>query len=139
MKRGGADTPALPRNASSCFREVPVPFRWTVASAGPYRVDDSLACRGGGAAHQGAAMFGTSATLRLRAVRALVLACGIGAAVPAAAQIGSERYAAIVVDARSGNALIAANPDERRSPASLAKMMTVSMAFEALRDGRITL
>lgn len=58
---------------------------------------------------------------------------------PAAAQIGSERYAAIVVDARSGNALIAANPDERRYPASLTKMMTVYMAFEALRDGSITL
>jgi D-alanyl-D-alanine carboxypeptidase len=58
---------------------------------------------------------------------------------PAAAQIGSERYAAIVVDARSGNALIAANPDERRYPASLTKMMTVYMAFEALRDGRVTL
>ena len=84
-------------------------------------------------------MFGTSASLRLRAVRALVLACGIGTAMPAAAQIGSERYAAIVVDARSGNALIAANPDERRYPASLTKMMTVYMAFEALRDGRITL
>ena len=84
-------------------------------------------------------MSGISASLRLRAVRALVLACGIGAAVPAAAQIGSERYAAIVVDARSGNALIAANPDERRYPASLTKMMTVYMAFEALRDGRVTL
>jgi D-alanyl-D-alanine carboxypeptidase len=84
-------------------------------------------------------MFGTSATLRSRAIRALVLACGIGTAVPAAAQIGSERYAAIVVDARSGNALIAANPDERRYPASLTKMMTVYMAFEALRDGRVTL
>ncbi|WP_431268795.1 D-alanyl-D-alanine carboxypeptidase family protein [Dankookia sp. P2] len=44
-----------------------------------------------------------------------------------------------MVDARNGNALIAANPDERRYPASLTKMMTVYMAFEALRDGRITL
>ena len=84
-------------------------------------------------------MLGTSASLRLRAMRALVLACGLGAAVPASAQIGSERYAAIVVDARSGNALIAANPDERRYPASLTKMMTVYLAFEALRDGRIQL
>ncbi|WP_241671466.1 D-alanyl-D-alanine carboxypeptidase family protein [Dankookia rubra] len=44
-----------------------------------------------------------------------------------------------MVDARTGNALIAASPDERRYPASLTKMMTVYMAFEALRDGRITL
>ncbi|MFC7478563.1 D-alanyl-D-alanine carboxypeptidase family protein [Dankookia sp. GCM10030260] len=75
----------------------------------------------------------------MRALRALVLACGIGIAVPAAAQIGSERYAAIVVDARSGNALIAANPDERRYPASLTKMMTAYMAFEALRDRQVQL
>ncbi|MFZ4406263.1 MAG: D-alanyl-D-alanine carboxypeptidase family protein [Paracraurococcus sp.] len=77
--------------------------------------------------------------MRSRAIRALVLACGIGIATPAAAQIGSERYAAIVVDARSGSTLIAANPDERRYPASLTKMMTVYMAFEALRDNRIEL
>lgn len=84
-------------------------------------------------------MSGTSALLRSRAMRALVLACGLGAAAPAAAQIGSERYAAIVVDARTGSTLIAANPDERRYPASLTKMMTVYMAFEALRDGRTEL
>lgn len=84
-------------------------------------------------------MLGTSASWRSRAIRALALACGLGIAAPAAAQIGSERYSAIVVDARSGNALIAASPDERRYPASLTKMMTIYMAFEALRDGRITL
>ncbi|MBK1661818.1 D-alanyl-D-alanine carboxypeptidase [Paracraurococcus ruber] len=84
-------------------------------------------------------MSGTSASLRGRVVGALMLAFGIGLATPAAAQIGSERYAAIVVDARTGNTLIAASPDERRYPASLTKMMTVYMAFEALRDGRIEL
>ena len=57
----------------------------------------------------------------------------------ATAQIGSERYAAIVTDARSGNVLIAASPDEQRYPASLTKMMTVYMAFDALRDGRTSL
>lgn len=84
-------------------------------------------------------MLGTSASLRSRAIRALALACGIGIAMPAAAQIGSERYAAIVVDARSGSTLVAANPDERRYPASLTKMMTVYLAFEALRDDRVQL
>ncbi|WP_408887574.1 D-alanyl-D-alanine carboxypeptidase family protein [Roseicella frigidaeris] len=68
-----------------------------------------------------------------------MLACGLGIAAPAAAQIGSERYSAIVVDARNGTTLVAASPDERRYPASLTKMMTAYMAFEALRDGRITL
>ena len=57
----------------------------------------------------------------------------------AAAQIGSERYASIVVDARTGSVLEEVNPDAPRHPASLAKLMTLYMAFEALRDRRITL
>ncbi len=59
------------------------------------------------------------------------------AAQPASAQIGSERYSSIVVDARTGNVLSAANPEELRHPASLTKMMTIYLAFEALRDGRV--
>ncbi|WP_236037798.1 D-alanyl-D-alanine carboxypeptidase family protein [Belnapia arida] len=70
---------------------------------------------------------------------ALAVTCGIATTLPAQAQIGSERYAAIVTDARSGNVLIAASPDEQRYPASLTKVMTVYLAFEALRDGRVTL
>ncbi len=58
---------------------------------------------------------------------------------PAAAQIGSERYASIIVDAGSGAILSSANPDEPRFPASLTKMMTLYMVFEAVRDRRITL
>jgi D-alanyl-D-alanine carboxypeptidase len=84
-------------------------------------------------------MLGDCATLRRGVALALVIACGMLAAKPAAAQIGSERYAAIVVEARSGSTLIAASPDEQRYPASLTKMMTVYMAFEALRDGRLSL
>ncbi|MFC7540142.1 D-alanyl-D-alanine carboxypeptidase family protein [Siccirubricoccus deserti] len=84
-------------------------------------------------------MLWDRATLRMGVALALAIACGLGAAKPATAQIGSERYAAIVVDARSGNTLIAASPDEPRYPASLTKMMTVYMAFEAMRDGRLSL
>ncbi len=59
---------------------------------------------------------------------------------PAAwAQIGSDRYSSIVIEARGGNILSAANPDAPRYPASLTKMMTLYMVFEALRDRRITL
>lgn len=57
----------------------------------------------------------------------------------AAAQIGSERYAAMVVNARTGQVLIAANADEARYPASLTKMMTLYMVFEALQEGRLRL
>jgi len=53
------------------------------------------------------------------------------------AQIGSDRYGSIVIDAASGKVLEAVNPDEPRYPASLTKMMTLYMLFEALRDRRL--
>ena len=58
---------------------------------------------------------------------------------PAAAQIGSDRYSSIVMDAQTGVVLSAASADEYRFPASLTKMMTLYMLFEALRDRRISL
>ncbi|HYZ33711.1 MAG TPA: D-alanyl-D-alanine carboxypeptidase family protein, partial [Crenalkalicoccus sp.] len=63
----------------------------------------------------------------------------LAAAPPAAAQIGSERYAAIVIEAGTGRVLTAASPDEPRYPASLTKMMTLYLVFEAIRDGRLEL
>ena len=71
----------------------------------------------------------------------LLLAAAFLALLPdrAAAQIGSERYAAMVVEARTGRVLIAANADEARYPASLTKMMTLYMLFDALREGRVAL
>ncbi len=76
-----------------------------------------------------------------RLPRACLLACLAAAALlrPATAQIGSERYASIVIDAATGNVLSAANPDEYRFPASLTKMMTLYMLFEAVRDRRVSL
>ena len=61
------------------------------------------------------------------------------AAQPAAAQIGSERYSSFVMDARTGQQLGGANPDAPRYPASLTKMMTLYMLFDAMREGRITM
>src|ERR1700742_1344079 len=58
---------------------------------------------------------------------------------PAHAQIGSARYSSIVVDASSGDVLEDVNADQPRHPASLTKMMTLYMTFEALRDRRLTL
>ena len=87
-------------------------------------------------------MSASSAGTRLRAIAAFATVCfvhGVAAPTPARAQIGGDRYAAIVADAQSGTVLMAASPDEQRYPASLTKMMTVYMAFEALRDGRISL
>ncbi|MBV8912989.1 MAG: D-alanyl-D-alanine carboxypeptidase, partial [Acetobacteraceae bacterium] len=67
------------------------------------------------------------------------LLMSVGAARPALAQVGSDRYASMVVDAASGTIISAANPDEYRYPASLTKMMTIYLLFEALRDNRIAL
>jgi D-alanyl-D-alanine carboxypeptidase len=72
------------------------------------------------------------------AVFALVATTLLGIA-SARAQIGSERYSSIVIDAASGAVLSAVNADEPRYPASLTKMMTLYMVFEALRDRRLTL
>jgi len=48
-------------------------------------------------------------------------------------------YAAMVMDARSGEVLHSRNADTRLHPASLTKMMTLYVAFEAVRRGEITL
>ena len=48
-------------------------------------------------------------------------------------------YAAIVVDAKNGGVLHAANPDAPRHPASLTKIMTLYLLFERLESGKITL
>lgn len=48
-------------------------------------------------------------------------------------------YAALVQDARTGEVLHARNADTRLHPASLTKMMTLYIAFEAIKRGEITL
>ncbi|WP_425080071.1 D-alanyl-D-alanine carboxypeptidase family protein [Ruegeria denitrificans] len=48
-------------------------------------------------------------------------------------------YAAMVIDARTGEVLHSRNADTRLHPASLTKMMTLYIAFEAVRNGEITL
>ena len=49
------------------------------------------------------------------------------------------KYAAIVVDAKSGEVLYEQSPDAHRYPASITKIMTMYLAFEALKDGRLSL
>ncbi|WP_298855407.1 D-alanyl-D-alanine carboxypeptidase family protein [uncultured Ruegeria sp.] len=48
-------------------------------------------------------------------------------------------YAAMVIDARTGEVLHSRNADTRLHPASLTKMMTLYVAFEAVRNGEIAL
>lgn len=47
--------------------------------------------------------------------------------------------AGYVVDQGSGTVLMAKNADEPLPPASMSKLMTLYVAFEALRDGRLSL
>ncbi|MGJ3230322.1 MAG: serine hydrolase [Oceanicaulis sp.] len=70
-------------------------------------------------------------------VRLLVLvwSCALLAA-PAAAQ---ERYAAFVADMETGEVLHAVRDEAARHPASLTKMMTLYMLFEAVERGELTL
>ena len=49
------------------------------------------------------------------------------------------KYASIVIDFESGQVLHEENADTRNYPASLTKMMTLYMLFDALADGRVTL
>ncbi|MBU1538155.1 MAG: serine hydrolase [Alphaproteobacteria bacterium] len=58
---------------------------------------------------------------------------------PLAQSNDNARYAAIVVDAESGEVLFARHADSRRYPASITKVMTLYLAFEALSEGRIKL
>ena len=48
-------------------------------------------------------------------------------------------YAAILMDARNGQILYSDNADTRLHPASLTKMMTLYITFDALRHGELTL
>ena len=48
-------------------------------------------------------------------------------------------YAALVMDARSGQVLHESNADARLHPASLTKMMTLYVAFEAVQRGELTM
>ena len=50
----------------------------------------------------------------------------------------SAPYAAVVMDARSGKILHSRNANTRLHPASLTKMMTLYVVFEAIRHGEIT-
>ncbi len=69
----------------------------------------------------------------------LVLA--IAGALPASAQglFSQPRYAAIVVDAQSGEVLYSKRADAQRFPASISKIMTLYLTFEAIQTGRLSL
>ena len=91
----------------------------------------------------------------LRNARRLFVSLGLAAATlvatvapPAQAQMpyfrsllaaSESKYAAIVVDAKSGEVLYSNHGDSPRYPASLTKMMTLYLTFEAISSGKLRL
>jgi D-alanyl-D-alanine carboxypeptidase len=82
-------------------------------------------------------MRGIAAARLVRLAALLVMVAGLIGSPPAQAQIGSERYASIVIDAATGRVLSAVDPDEQRHPASLTKVMTAFLVFDAISAGRL--
>jgi D-alanyl-D-alanine carboxypeptidase len=65
------------------------------------------------------------------------LALGIVLLSAPLAEAKPSRYAAIIVDADTGKVLQATSPDRRSYPASLTKVMTLYLLFDALEQGRL--
>jgi D-alanyl-D-alanine carboxypeptidase len=72
---------------------------------------------------------------RLAAALLVVVAGALATAAPAQ----PPRYAAFMVDANSREVLYSNAADEPRHPASLTKMMTLYLVFDALESGRLRL
>ena len=78
--------------------------------------------------------------LAFPAAAAIVLA--VAALLPAAltaAPFDTRARAALVIDMTSGATLLEKNPDTPIPPASMSKLMTLNMVFEALQEGRLSL
>ncbi|HEY5107003.1 MAG TPA: D-alanyl-D-alanine carboxypeptidase [Caulobacteraceae bacterium] len=90
-------------------------------------------------------MFKTARRLVLVAVGVSAL-IGIGAPAAASAQspylrvaMDEPKYTAIVMDARTGEVLYEKRSDNLRYPASVTKIMTLYLTFQALASGRLHL
>ncbi|MFD1191461.1 MULTISPECIES: D-alanyl-D-alanine carboxypeptidase [Phenylobacterium] len=86
-------------------------------------------------ARQMFASFGVAVSLALAAAPVSALA-----QIPFLQQPTAQpKYAAIVVDAKSGEVLYAKRADSPRYPASITKIMTLYLTFDALSSGRLKL
>jgi len=76
--------------------------------------------------------------MRLLTILLTGLAAALLLAAPARA-FETRATAAYVIDQTTGTVLLNKNADMPVPPASMSKLMTLNMLFEALRDGRVTL
>ena len=67
---------------------------------------------------------------------ALVVTALVGLGAP---RVADAKYAAFAIDAETGLVLHETNADTKNFPASLTKMMTLYLLFEALQNGDVTL
>ncbi len=76
----------------------------------------------------------------IRALRRLATTAACAALVAGSAQaFDTSAKAAFVLDHGTGTVLLAKNADQALPPASMSKLMTLYIAFEAVRDGRLSL
>lgn len=73
----------------------------------------------------------------LRLILCSVLVACFGAAAALAQNFDTRAQAAYVLDQTTGTVLLEKNADEPLPPASMSKLMTIYMAFEAVADGRL--
>jgi len=71
--------------------------------------------------------------------RLLAAASTLAVLATQAGAFDTSARAAFVLDYTTGTVLMAKNADEALPPASMSKLMTLYMAFEAIHDGRLTL
>ena len=73
------------------------------------------------------------------AITVVLAACSSVTPLPAQAAYETPATAAYLYDVSTGTVLFEKNADTPLPPASMSKLMTLYMLFEALRDGRVTL
>lgn len=71
------------------------------------------------------------------AISAFIAAILVIIAVAASAE-ANPKYASFIIDANTGKVLYSRNADAPRYPASLTKMMTLYMLFDAMEQGKVT-
>lgn len=72
---------------------------------------------------------------KFKVIAAVLVAFFVAA--PVSQAHANSKYAGIVIDARTGKTLYDYKADEKRYPASLTKMMTLYMLFEAMKQGKV--
>lgn len=74
-----------------------------------------------------------------RLITALLAAVLVTSLSLPAAAFDTRARSAFIIDQTTGTVLLSKNADEALPPASMSKLMTLYVAFEAIRDGRLSL